>query len=71
LGNNCKEKNGRYLGDFCITKTYFVIEDGSKVHGKKDIKENKGLYNKARVKCFIYSINWPPYSPNLNPIENV
>ena len=52
-------------------ETYFVVEDRSKVYGKKDIKENKGLYNKARVECFIYSINWPPYSPDLNLIKNV
>jgi hypothetical protein len=26
---------------------------------------------KARVECFIYSIDWPPNSPDLNPIENL
>jgi transposase len=23
------------------------------------------------VECFIYTIDWPPLSPDLNPIENV
>jgi hypothetical protein len=71
LRDICKERNGRYIGDFCTGETYFVVEDKSKVHGKKDTKNNKGLYNKAWVECFIYSISWPPYSPDLNPIENV
>jgi len=59
------------LGAFCVDEDYFVIEDGSKVHGKKDIKKNMGLCNKARVKCFIYLIDWPPSSLDLNLIENV
>ena len=59
------------LGEFCVNEDYFVVEDGSKVHGKKDTKRNKGLCNKARVECYINSIDWPPSSPDLNPIENV
>jgi hypothetical protein len=60
------------MGSFCCTENdYFVVKDGSIVHGKKDTKANKGLCNKARVECFIYSIDWPPSSPDLNPIENV
>jgi hypothetical protein len=71
LGEIYKEKNGRYIGDFYAGKDYFIVKDRSRIHGKKDTKRNKGLYNKARVECFIYSINWPPYSPDLNPIKNV
>jgi transposase len=71
LGDICREKQARHIGDFCTDEDYFVVEDGSRVHGKKDTKKNQGLYNKARVECFIYSIDWPPSSPDLNPIENV
>jgi len=69
----CTEKHGQKqsLGAFCVDEDYFVVEDGSRVHGKKDTKKNQGLCNKARVECFIYSIDWPPSSPDLNPIENV
>lgn len=49
---------------------YFCIEDNSKVHGKKTTKGNRGLCNKARLECGIYSIDWPPKSPDLNPIEH-
>ena len=70
LGNIYKEKYTRNIGAFC-TNNYFVVEDGSRVHGKKDTRRNKGLCNKARVEYFIYSIDWPPSSPDLNPIENV
>ena len=71
LGEICQEKYERSLGDFCVNEDYFVVEDNSRVHGKKDTKRNRGLCNKARVECFIYSIDWPPSSPDLNPIENV
>ena len=54
-----------------MDEDYFVVEDGSKVYGKKNTKGNQGLCNKARVECFIYSIDWPPSSPDLNPIKNV
>jgi hypothetical protein len=73
LGDICQEKYTRRqsLGSFCTDEDYFVVEDGSIVHIKKDTKKSKGLCNKAWVECFIYSINWPPLSPDLNPIENV
>jgi hypothetical protein len=71
LGDICKEKHSRNMGAFCTDEDYFVVEDGSRVHGKKDTRKNGGLCNKARVECFIYSIDWPPSSPDLNPIENV
>jgi hypothetical protein len=73
LGEICTDKYGQKqsLGAFCTDEDYFIVEDGSRVHGKKDTKKNQGLCNKARVECFIYSIDWPPSSPDLNPIENV
>ena len=49
---------------------YFCIEDISKVHGRMNTRGNKGLCNKARLECGIYSIDWPPKSPDLNPIEH-
>jgi hypothetical protein len=73
LAEICMDKRtsqGRRLGDFCVND-YFVVEDNSRVHGKVDTKRNRGLCNQARVECFIYSIDWPPFSPDLNPIENV
>ncbi len=30
LGEICKEKNGRYIGDFCVGEDYFVVEDESR-----------------------------------------
>jgi len=33
--------------------------------------KNGGLCNKAQVECHIYSLDWSPQSPDLNPIENV
>jgi transposase len=50
---------------------FFCVEDNSRVHGKTDTKGNKGLCNAVRVECYINSINWPPGSPDLNPIENI
>jgi hypothetical protein len=52
-----KYKQKQSIRAFCTDEDYFMVEDGSKVHGKKDIKKNQGLYNKARVECFIYSID--------------
>jgi transposase len=71
LGDIGQDKHAQSVGSFYIDHDYFIVEDGSKVHGKKDTKNNRGLCNKARVECFIYSIDWPPSSPDLNPIENV
>jgi hypothetical protein len=73
LGDICadKYKQKQSVGAFYIDEDYFVIEDGSKVYGKKDIKKNQGLYNKAQVEYFIYLINWPLSSPNLNLIKNI
>lgn len=73
LGDICTEKydHKQSLGAFCFDEDYFVVQDRSRVHGKKDTKKNGGLCNNARVECFIYSIDWPPSSPDLNPIENV
>jgi transposase len=50
---------------------YFYVEDNSNIHGKSDTKKNKGLCNVVRLECYINSINWPPCSPDLNPIENI
>jgi transposase len=50
---------------------FFCVEDNSKVHGKSDTKRNGGLCNAVRVECHINSIEWPPSSPDLNPIENI
>jgi hypothetical protein len=73
LGDICIAKHERQelLGEFCVDEDYFVVEDGSSVHGKTDTRRNHGLCNKARVECYIKSIDWPPSSPDLNPIENV
>lgn len=50
---------------------FFCVEDNSKVHGKLDTRRNKGLCNAVRIECHINSIDWPPSSPDLNPIENI
>jgi transposase len=50
---------------------FFCVEDNSNVHGKKDTAANHGFCNAVRLECHIYSINWPPSSPDLNPIENI
>jgi DDE superfamily endonuclease len=74
LGDICKAQHeyNQSLGDFCVDSyDYFVVEDGSQVHGKKNTQRNHGLCNKARIECYIKSIDWPPSSPDLNPIENV
>jgi hypothetical protein len=72
LGDICQEKHTQSMGPFYYTENnYFIVEDGSKVHGKIDIRKNRGLCNKARVECFIYLIDWLPLSPDLNPIKNM
>jgi len=50
---------------------FFYVEDDSRVHGKIVTKRNQGICTKARVECYITSIDWPLSSPDLNPIENV
>ena len=42
LGEICTDKYGQKqsLGAFCMEEDYFIVEDGSRVHGKKDIKKN-------------------------------
>jgi hypothetical protein len=71
LGDIYRDKYTQSIGSFYTDDEYFIVEDRSQVHGKKDTKKNRGLCNKAQVECFIYSINWPPSSPDLNPIKNV
>ncbi|RFU26442.1 hypothetical protein B7463_g9882, partial [Scytalidium lignicola] len=51
--------------------TYWCVEDNSIVHGKKNTAKNGGLCNGIRIECHINSIDWPPQSPDLNPIENI
>ncbi len=61
LGDICIAKHKKQaLGEFCVADNYFVVEDGSSVHGKTNTKRNQGLCNKARVECYIKSIDWPP-----------
>ena len=50
LADICKERQAlkQRLGAFCTEEDYFVVEDGSRVHGKKDTKKNQGLCNKHR-----------------------
>ena len=45
LGEICTNKHGQKqsLGAFCVDEDYFVVEDGSRVHGKKDTQKNQGL----------------------------
>ena len=50
---------------------FFCVEDGSRAHGRKDTRKNGGICNKARLECHIDSLDWPPQSSDLNPIENV
>lgn len=50
---------------------FFCVEDNSNVYGKTDTIKNRGLCNAVRLECYIYSIEWLPCSPDLNPIENI
>ncbi|RFU25235.1 hypothetical protein B7463_g11099, partial [Scytalidium lignicola] len=56
---------------FDISGDFFCVEDNSPVHGKKNTPKNKGFCNAVRLECHINSIDWPPVSPDLNPIENI
>ena len=49
---------------------HFCVEDNAPVHGKKTTKGNKGICNSACMELCIYSIDWPPKSPDLNPIKH-
>lgn len=42
---------------------YIFMEDGAKVH--------KGYARLARLEHYLRGFNWPPSSPDLNPIEKV
>jgi hypothetical protein len=55
----------------CRRSDFLCVEDSSTVHRKKDTRRSKGLCNKARAECVIYSTDWPPKSPDLNPIGNL
>jgi transposase len=44
----------------------FVVEDNAPIHGKK---KKGAICNILREELDIYSIPWPPSSPDLNPIE--
>ena len=51
---------------------FFCVEDGSRIHSLKDTRGNQGLCNAIRLECFINTLlDWPPSSPDLNPIENL
>jgi hypothetical protein len=63
--------NGPLKELFSQPGDFFCVEDNSRVHGKSNTRKNKGLCNAVRVECHIHSINWPPSSPDLNPIENI
>lgn len=47
------------------------MENNSRVHGKVNTTRNHSLCNAVRVEYHINSIEWPPCSPDLNPIENI
>ena len=44
----------------------FVVEDNAPIHGRK---KKTSRCNEARCIYHIHSIDWPPSSPDLNPIE--
>jgi ketohexokinase/beta-glucosidase len=45
-------------------KHLIVMQDGAPSH--RDLLTIKELHNRG-----IFPIDWPPYSPNLNPIEQL
>jgi hypothetical protein len=59
LGEICiqRHKEKQLLGEFCCNTDYFVVKDKSRVYKKIDTKKNKSLCNKARVTCYINSID--------------
>lgn len=59
---------GDTVGEF---PGWFVVEDNAPVHGRKNTKKNQSICNKLRKLYRIHSIDWPPNSPDLNPIEKI
>lgn len=66
---NMLENNG--IIDFLIEKNYTFQQDNASVHNlfKKFINDyNESVTERSRIKTLE---NWPPKSPDLNPVENV
>ena len=46
----------------------FIVEDNAPIHGKRT---PTSAANRVRQEMDLYSIDWPPSSPDMNVIENV